>query len=136
MGLEIVGYEEHHLDAILALCEEAQAFPSFASNRERAGRALRGPGAVSLVALREGELLGFAHAITDGAFQAFLSLLLVHPDARREGIGRQLVAVALERSGAARLDLLSYEEASSLYASFRHERFSGSPGFRIYPMPR
>ena len=31
------------------------------------------------VALRDGELVGFSHALTDGAFQAFLSLILVHP---------------------------------------------------------
>jgi GNAT superfamily N-acetyltransferase len=131
MGIEISPYERGNLGAIVSLCEEAGAFPSFASDPERAGRALEAPGAVALVASCDGELVGFAHAITDGAFQAFLSLLLVHPRARRQGIGRWLLAEALTRSGAVRLDLLSYEEADSLYASVEHERFADASAFRI-----
>ncbi len=131
MSFEIVTYEPRFLDAILALCEEAESFPTFAADRERAGRALQAPGAVALVAARDGELVGFAHAISDRAFQAFLSLLLVHPRARRQGIGRRLVTEALDRCGAVRLDLLSYEEADPLYASFEHERFADVSAFRL-----
>lgn len=133
MSVEIAAYESQHLDPILALCEEARVFSSFACDRERAGRALEGPGAIALVALRDGELVGFAHTITDSAFQAFLSLLLVQPGARREGIGRRLVAETVARCGAARLDLLSYEEADALYASFPHQRFAAASAFRLLP---
>ncbi len=133
MRSEVIPYERRHLEAVIELCEEAEAFATFASDPERAGRALAGPGAIAVVALREGELAGFAHAITDGAFQAFLSLLLVAPGARREGIGRQLVAEVLARSGAVRVDLLAYQEAEALYASFAHERFAEVAGFRLRP---
>ncbi|HEY1355721.1 MAG TPA: GNAT family N-acetyltransferase [Solirubrobacterales bacterium] len=129
--VEIVPYERRHLDAVIALCEEAEAFEAFSSDPDRAARALEGPGAIALVALRGGELVGFAHALTDGAFQAFLSLLLVDPGARRAGIGRRLVAEVIARSGAVRVDLLAYEEAEALYASFPHERFSEVSGFRL-----
>jgi GNAT superfamily N-acetyltransferase len=133
VSLEIVPYERRHLEAVIALCEEAEAFASFAADPERAGRALAGPGAVALLALRDGQLVGFAHAVTDGAFQAFLSLLLVRPEARRCGIGKRLVEEVLARSGAARVDLLAYEEADSLYGSFPHERFAGVSAFRLRP---
>jgi ribosomal protein S18 acetylase RimI-like enzyme len=130
--VEVVVYRRPHLDAVIALCEEARVFEAFSSDRERAGRALEGPGALSLVALRnEDEVVGFSHAITDGAFQAYLSLLLVRPGARRQGIGRRLVAETLARCGAARLELISYEEADPLYASFPHERFAGVSAFRL-----
>jgi GNAT superfamily N-acetyltransferase len=135
VSVAVVPYEHVHLDSILTLCREAGAFSSFASDRDRAGRALHGPGAIALVALRDGELVGFSHALTDGAFQAFLSLLLVHPSSRRKGIGRRLVGETLARCDAARLDLLSYEDAGPLYASFPHERFEDVSGFRIRPAP-
>jgi GNAT superfamily N-acetyltransferase len=133
MRSDVIPYEQRHLEAVIGLCEDAKAFASFASEPERAGRALAGPGAIALVAVREGELVGFAHAITDGAFQAFLSLLLVRPDVRREGIGTRLVAEVLARSGAVRVDLLAYEEAEALYASFAHERFAEVSAFRLRP---
>jgi GNAT superfamily N-acetyltransferase len=60
-------------------------------------------------------------------------MVLVRPDLRRRGIGRRLVAEVLARSGAVRLDLLAYEDAAPLYASFSHERFTGSAGFRLSP---
>ena len=129
LSVAVVPYEHVHLDSILTLCGEAGAFSSFASDRDRAGRALHGPGAIALVALRDGELVGFSHALTDGAFQAFLSLILVHPSSRRQGIGRRLVGETLARCCAARLDLLSYEDAGPLYASFRTSASRTSPDF-------
>jgi ribosomal protein S18 acetylase RimI-like enzyme len=131
MSQEVLGYRPDHLDAILALCRATTSFPSFSSDRERAGRALAAPGALALVAVRDGALIGFAHAITDGSFQAYLSMVLVDPDQRRQGVGRMLVAEVLTRSGAARLDLLSSEEAGSLYESFPHQRFPGAAAFRL-----
>ncbi len=133
MSLEIVPYESRHLGAVIDLCRQAGVFEAFSSDPDRAGRALGGAGVVAVVAIRDRELVGFAHALTDGAFQAFLSLLLVRPDARRIGIGRRLVAEVISRSGAVRVDLLAYEEAEALYASFPHERFSEVSGFRLRP---
>lgn len=131
MDPDIRAYERRHLDPILELCEEADAFAGFASDRDRAAIALEAPGAVALVAARDEGVIGFSHALTDGAFQAFLSLLLVAPAERRKGVGRRLLAETIARCGAERLDLLSYEDAAPLYASFPHERFVGVAGFRL-----
>jgi hypothetical protein len=48
-------------------------------------------------------VVGFSHSITDGALQAYLSMLL--PDSSE---------ATMERSGAIRLDLVSSEEAEPL----------------------
>ena len=127
--MEIVAYERDHLEAILALAEGV-AFSTLVEDPERAHRALGGPGSVTLVALEDGEPIGFAHTITDGEIQAYLCRLLVSPEHQRRGIGRALVDESLARSGAIRIDLLTTEEGEPLYRSYRHERI---PGYRIFP---
>ncbi len=131
--MEIVPYEQRHLDLLLTLCK-AEGWTSFAANRERAGRAMTGPGVTALVAVeREDEeerVLGFAQAVGDGCYGAYLCMLLVAPEARSRGIGRALVERTLVESGVLRLDLLASERAMSLYERFPHNRI---PGFRLYP---
>lgn len=127
--MEIVPYERDHLEALLALADGI-AFSSLVADPERAHRSLSGPGSVTLVAVEDGGPLGFAHAITDGALQAYLCQLLVSPAAQKRGIGRALTEATLTRSGAIRMDLLASEEAEPLYRGFPHDRW---PGYRLYP---
>jgi ribosomal protein S18 acetylase RimI-like enzyme len=142
--MEIVAYEPRHLDQILALCK-AEGWVTFAGSHSRAARAMSNPGVTALVAVEEereagpdaeagpvGEerVLGFAQAVGDGAFGGYLCMLLVAEDARGQGIGKALVERTLVESGVLRLDLLSSEDAMSLYERFPHNRI---PGFRIYP---
>ena len=51
LSVAVVPYEHAHLSSILALCGEAEAFSSFASDPDRAARALAGPGRDRLIAL-------------------------------------------------------------------------------------
>ena len=134
--MEIVAYEPRHLDPILALCK-AEGWMTFAGNRDRAARAMSEPGVTALVAVddgradrREERVLGFSQAVGDGAFGGYLCMLLVAKDARGRGIGKALVERTLVESGVLRLDLLSSEDAMSLYERFPHNRI---PGFRLYP---
>jgi ribosomal protein S18 acetylase RimI-like enzyme len=131
--VEIVPYEPRFLDALLDLCRQ-EGWTSFAANRERAGRAMTGPGVTALVALErdgaERRPLGFAQAVGDGAFGGYLCMLLVAAEARGRGIGKLLTERTLVESGVLRLDLLSSERAESLYERFPHIRVQG---FRLYP---
>lgn len=131
--MEIVAYAPRHLDAVIALCR-AEGWTTFAGNRERAGRALAGPGVTALVAVDgdagQERVLGFAHAVGDGAFGGYLCMLLVAAGARGRGIGKALVERTLVESGVLRLDVLSSDRAMSLYERFPHTRV---PGFRLYP---
>ena len=56
--------------------------------------ALRGSSRV-VTARRSGTLVGLARVITDGATICYLQDVLVHPDARGIGIGRDLVEASL-----------------------------------------
>jgi ribosomal protein S18 acetylase RimI-like enzyme len=131
--MKILAYAPRHLDGVLALCR-AEGWISFASNRDRAGRAMTGPGVTALVAVDEPgpeeRVLGLSQAVGDGAFGGYLCMLLVDAEARGEGIGKALVERTLVESGVLRLDLLSSDRAMSLYERFPHIRV---PGFRLYP---
>jgi ribosomal protein S18 acetylase RimI-like enzyme len=139
--MEIVAYQPRHLDQILTLCK-AEGWVTFAGSHSRAARAMSNPGVTALVAVEEGRegaeggpddderVLGFAQAVGDGAFGGYLCMLLVAEDARGQGIGKALVERTLVESGVLRLDLLSSDDAMSLYERFPHNRI---PGFRIYP---
>jgi GNAT superfamily N-acetyltransferase len=121
---EILTYSREHLDPIVRMCEGISL-----SDPERADRAMSAPGTVALVAVDDGGLVGFSHSITDGALQAYLSMLLVSPDRQRRGIASSLIEETTERSGAIRLDLVSGEEAGPLYRTFSFRRL---PGHRLY----
>jgi ribosomal protein S18 acetylase RimI-like enzyme len=131
--MEIVAFEPKYLDALLALCK-TEGWITFASNPERARRAMTNPGVTALVAVEgDGEderAIGFAQAIGDGCFGGYLCMLLVETAARGRGIGKALVEETLVKSGVLRLDLLSSEGAMSLYERFPHNKI---PGFRLYP---
>jgi ribosomal protein S18 acetylase RimI-like enzyme len=129
MSLELVGLREEHLPAVLQLYE-AEGWPSFAQDPQLAHRACTGPGVVALVAVEDGEVVGFARLLTDGVLDAYLCELVVAAAARRKGVGKALVDEAFARSGARRLDLLAAEGSDGFYASFGHRTF---PGFRLYP---
>ena len=138
--MEIVPYEPKYLDPLLGLCK-AEGWVTFASNPQRAGRAMTNPGVTALVAVErtggdgasgdgDERAVGFAQAVGDGCFGGYLCMLLVEPEARGQGIGKALVEATLVKSGVLRLDLLSSEKAIPLYERFPHYR---TPGFRLYP---
>ena len=128
--MECIAFAEEHLAGLLRLCE-AEGWPSLPADPERAVRALTAPGAITVVAVEDGEVLGFAHMLTDGEIQAYLCGIAVAAAARRRGIGKALIAVAFARSGAQRVDLLALDESEDFYRAFDHRTL---PGFRIYPL--
>lgn len=129
--VEIVPFDERHLPGILRLCAELR-WPSLPADAGRAVRALTAPGVTTVVAVTatEGEPVGFAQLLSDGAIQAYLALLAVGAGWRRQGIGRRLVLAGFTASGAERLDVLASPSAERFYRSLRYKRL---PGYRVYP---
>ena len=122
-------YERAHLLGIVALCE-AEGWPSFPADHERAHAVLTAPGVTSVVALDDDdEVIAFAYLMSDGHIQAYLAELAVSATHRRKGIARALLGYAMPLTGAQRIDLVT-DTAQDFYASLPHHTFSG---FRIYP---
>lgn len=127
--MDFVAFSAEHLPGILSLCE-AEGWPSFPADPARAVRALTAPGVITVVAVEDGEVRGFAQMLTDGEIQAYLCGVAVATGARGRGVGKTLVEEAFARSGAQRVDLLALDESEAFYRSFAHRVM---PGYRIYP---
>lgn len=66
----------------------------------------------------DGNLIGIARLLDDGGLHASLWDVIVHPDRRREGIGRALVEAAMARCGDRRLvSLVSTPSAVPFFAA-------------------
>lgn len=79
--MENLLYERSHLEGVVALCE-AEGWPSYPADPERAHRALTAPGVTAVVAWDDGMVVGFAYLQSDGEIQAHLSNLAVAAAAR------------------------------------------------------
>ena len=125
---EVRRFRPGDLEEVIALCA-AEGWPSFPEDPARALRALTAPGVTTVVGEEAGRVVGFAQLLSDGEIQAHLSLIAVHPDARRQGLARQMLRVALAEAGGSRIDLIT-ETAPDFYAALPHRRLDG---FRIWP---
>jgi ribosomal protein S18 acetylase RimI-like enzyme len=126
--LQLSIYTETNLDQVLALCA-SEGWNSYTEDRNRAHSVFMAPGVVSVVAVLEGQVAGFAYLQTDGAIQAHLSLLVVADDHRRKGVARSLLTFAAHHLGAHRIDLVT-DTGEAFYRSLSHKE---QVGFRIYP---
>jgi len=83
---------------------------------------------ITVVAIEDGKVLGFAQLLTDSAIRAYLANMVVDSSRRRSGIGRRLVEEVFARCNAVYIDLLSTDGAGAFYETFPHQRF---PGYRL-----
>lgn len=77
-----------------------------------------------VVARRDGRLVGLARVIGDGATICYLQDVLVHPRARREGLGGRLVQEAFAPYGAVRQHVLITDEEPGQKAFYQSLGFS------------
>jgi GNAT superfamily N-acetyltransferase len=125
MTAAIEGFQHSHLPGVIKLCE-AQAWPSFPEDPERALRALTAPGVTTVVALEGDAGVGFAQLLSDGEIQAYLAAT----HRRGEGIGTALIEQAIAIGGGGRIDLLTDDEATGFYDRLAHRTKNG---YRLYP---
>jgi ribosomal protein S18 acetylase RimI-like enzyme len=123
---EITTFEAAHVEGVVRLCA-AQGWPSWTP--ENVAAAFSAPGVLALTALSDDDVVGAAQLLIDGRVMAYLGLLVVDERFRRNGIGHALVGELFERSGLARMDLLSEDGSTAFYESLPHRV---KPGYRLY----
>ena len=102
------------------------------ADRERLAQLVRG--SLWIVSAWEGErLVGFARAISDGAFNAYISTVAVLPDYQRRGIGRELVRRLLEGHDGIQFVLHANDRA---YPFYLHLGLGFEPIDNILTRPR
>lgn len=126
---EISKFTAGDLVGVLALCE-AEEWPSFPEDPDRALRALTAPGVTTVVARDVGEVFGFAQLLSDGEIQAYLAAVVVAPGHRGQGAGKALIEAALSLAGGFRVDLLTDDGAVGFYDRLPHRE---KAGYRLYP---
>jgi ribosomal protein S18 acetylase RimI-like enzyme len=119
-------YFESDFEHVMALCAN-EGWPSYA-DRVRVHSVFAAPGVVSFVCESGGEVIAFAYFQTDGAIQAHLSLIVVTPKHRRQGMALGLSTFAFDYHGAGRIDLIT-DVGKGFYRSLPHKE---QYGFRIY----
>jgi GNAT superfamily N-acetyltransferase len=91
------------LDALVALYR-TNAWSS-AEKGEALQHAMRGSHAV-VSAWDQGRLIGLGNALSDGHLVVYYPHLLVHPDYRRRGIGREILRLLRERYAGLHMHIL------------------------------
>jgi GNAT superfamily N-acetyltransferase len=91
-------------------------------------------GSHSLVtARRDGRLVGLGNTISDGHLVVYFPHLLVHPDVQRQGIGRGMMALLLERyAGFHQLMLTADGGSVEFYQALGFERAGKTVPMWIY----
>jgi ribosomal protein S18 acetylase RimI-like enzyme len=125
----ITTFEPVHVDGVVRLCS-AEGWPSW--TLENVLAAFSSPGVIAVTALDGDRVIGVAELLTDGRVIAYLGLLIVERQARREGVGRALIEELFSRSGLNRMDLLAEDASTGFYESQTHKV---KPGYRLYSDP-
>ncbi|MBZ4020633.1 GNAT family N-acetyltransferase [Streptomyces purpurogeneiscleroticus] len=98
-GLRIRPAAPSDIDAVLRFWRDAAEGTSISDDHDGVARLVARDPEALLLAERDGELAGTVIAGFDG-WRCHLYRLAVHPDRRRQGIGRALLAAAEERFAA------------------------------------
>jgi GNAT superfamily N-acetyltransferase len=119
-GIDIRAWTETDFSAIQRL-SSAEGWPTPAARPEDALASWCNAWP-AMVAVCEGEIVGFVRALTDGAVTMYIAELLVAPEWRGRGLGRALLEACHLLFPRTRLDLLSTAA----------DRFYEANGFRPF----
>lgn len=85
----------------------------------------------ALVAVADGEVIGFLRAVSDGAVSTYVGEVLTVPAWRGRGLGAALLDACHALAPVTRLDLLAVPEAAAFYEHVGFRPFAGFRRLRI-----
>jgi ribosomal protein S18 acetylase RimI-like enzyme len=129
-----IDYQDSHtldLDQ-LAVLFNAVGWQKRTTDRDRLAQLVRG--SLWVISAWDGEqLVGFARAISDGAFNAYISTVAVLPDYQRRGIGREIVRRLIEGHDGIQFVLHANADA---YPFYLHLGLGFEPATNMLTRPR
>lgn len=134
--MTVVTNERPQTDELLALYD-AVGWSAYTRNPGELASAIAGSHRVLTVREKSGKLIGLIRTVSDGTTICYLQDVLVHPDARRRGVGRALIEAVLQEYAALRqFVLLTDDDAAqrSFYAAAGLVR-SDTVGLHAYLRP-
>lgn len=111
---------------------DAVGWTAYTRDPDRLQRSLAGSHLVLTVRDDDGSLLGLARTVSDDESICYLQDILVHPDARRRGVGRALVLHVQQRYRHCMFIALSTDAGTTPDAALSHP-FYRSLGFGAHP---
>jgi GNAT superfamily N-acetyltransferase len=86
-----------------------------------------------VTARRDGRLVGLGNAISDGHLVVYFPHLLVHPDCRRQGIGKRIMAALMARYAGFHQQMLTADgDAVAFYRALGFRRAGNTEPMWIY----
>ncbi|WP_300666734.1 GNAT family N-acetyltransferase [Desulfoluna sp.] len=123
---------------ILSIYHQQKWWPETLSDPERIGQMIRGSHCY-VVARDKREIIGIGRALSDGVGDAYLHDITVVKSHRRQGVGRQIVAMLMERlekDGITWMGLIAEKGSPALYRKFGFTALEGAiPMFRFETDP-
>jgi ribosomal protein S18 acetylase RimI-like enzyme len=131
--MPIIYYDTHAIDLDqLTTLFNAVGWERRTIDRERLAQLVRG--SLYVISAWEGDrLVGFARAISDGAFNAYMSTVAVLPEYQGRGIGRELVRRLLEGHDGIQFVLHANDRAHPFYL---HLNLGFEPFENVLARPR
>lgn len=81
---------------------------------------------VFVVARRDGKLVGFGRALSDGTFKALVDDIIVDESCRKQGVGRMIMGALMEQlSSIDEIFLHTGEHLNDFYMAFGFGKFTG-----------
>ncbi|TYS18661.1 GNAT family N-acetyltransferase [Rossellomorea vietnamensis] len=120
MNIKILSYQEKEIKA----CDIASLYKDAGWWEERGNGDIEKmlKAQISVGAWKEDALIGFARAVSDGVFRAYLEDVVIHSNWQRSGIGKRLVCRLL--------DDLAHIDIISLFCEEEHIPFYEQSGFK------
>ncbi|MGP4060846.1 GNAT family N-acetyltransferase [Halobacillus sp. H74] len=79
----------------------------------------------ALIALSEGEIIGYLRGLTDGTVTLYICELLVKEDYRSRGVAEHLIRTAHECFPSTRVEMLASSDSEGYYADRGYRAFHG-----------